>query len=100
MFTSAMTLRLCTEIMQQSSFNEKTFGAYNVEKFFNGRSSEGSSTSFWYAKKRFFSELTPEPTQLKDCTGTSERIVLDYGWGDVPRMLFWSWGFKATFSFW
>lgn len=32
MFTSAMTLRLCTEVMQQSSFNEKTSEAYNEEK--------------------------------------------------------------------
>lgn len=57
MFTSAMTLRLCTEIMQQSSFNEKTFEAYNEEKKFNGSSSERSSTLFYYVKKRIFSEL-------------------------------------------
>lgn len=32
MFTSAMTLRLCTEVMQQSSCNEKTSEAHNEEK--------------------------------------------------------------------
>lgn len=57
MFTSAMTLRLCIEIMQQISLDEK-FEAYSVEKNLMEESqTEVALYSVAKKKKKNFSKL-------------------------------------------